>query len=65
MTLLVNARPALLVETHSVELERDCMGLLEELQYHCQIIENAWWRNVIPELRPIQHNRWFFASDQN
>ncbi len=60
-TLLVNARPALLVETHSVDLERDCMGLLEGLQYRCEIIENGWWRNVIPETRS-QHNRWFFAS---
>lgn len=62
LALLVNARPALLVETHSVELERDCIALLEELQYRCEIIKNAWFRNtVIPEMRH-GHNRWLFAS---
>jgi hypothetical protein len=61
LALLANARPALLVETHSVELERDCIALLEELQYRCQIIKNAWFRIIIPEMRH-GHNRWLFAS---
>src|SRR5262245_50733883 len=36
MTLLANARPALLVETHSIELEHDCMALLDEFQYRSE-----------------------------
>ena len=61
--LLANARPALLVETHSIELEQDCIRFLHEFQYCCEIIKNAWWRRIIPDTgRMNQHNRWFFAS---
>lgn len=61
-TLLINARPSLLVETHSIELERGCISFLKEIQYRCEVIENAWWRTLIPEMRPIPHNRWIFCT---
>jgi hypothetical protein len=51
----------LLIETHSLELETQCRTLLESLGYQCQIIRNAWWRFLIPENRPIGHNRWLGA----
>lgn len=52
----------LVVETHSQELENDCISYLSALGYQCQIVPNAWWRIFIPELRPIDHNRWFSAK---
>jgi precorrin-6B methylase 2 len=52
----------LLVETHSVDLEKVCIEWLQGHGYTCSIIRNAWWRSVIPEQRPIVHNRWFFAA---
>jgi hypothetical protein len=52
----------LLIETHSLELENDCLSFLESMGYQCQIIPNAWWRRLIPEDRPIAHNRWLSAS---
>jgi hypothetical protein len=51
-----------LVETHSHELEQNCIKWLEGQKYTCSIINNAWWRNLIPEQRPILHNRWLFAA---
>ena len=51
----------LIVETHSEELERGCIQRLEALGYSCRIIGNAWYRALIPEARPIPHNRWFVA----
>jgi hypothetical protein len=61
--LLANARPALLVETHSIELEQDCIRFLHEFRYRCEIVKNAWWRAIIPDTgRKNVHNRWFFAS---
>jgi hypothetical protein len=60
--LLAEARPLLLVETHSAALERDCSALLAGLGYRIEIIPNAWWRAVIPELRPLAHNRWLWAE---
>ena len=50
-----------LIETHSVELERDCLQILRENGYEVTIITNAWWRFMVPELRPIAHNRWLTA----
>lgn len=52
----------LLVETHSKQLENDCIRFLRDKGYHCRIIANAWWRWVIPEQRPSEHNRWLWAT---
>lgn len=52
----------LIVETHAPELERDVLQFLTGLGFRCQVIKNAWWRMLIPELRPIPHNRWLLAS---
>jgi hypothetical protein len=60
--LLTECKPLLLVETHSAELERDCCAFLHQLGYVTKIIPNAWWRAIIPEQRPIDHNRWFWAE---
>jgi Methyltransferase FkbM domain len=62
--LLKNRNVDLVIETHSSQLESDCVGLLEGHGYDCQILPNAWWRLVIPEGRPAAHNRWLWASNQ-
>ncbi|HLK28376.1 MAG TPA: FkbM family methyltransferase [Puia sp.] len=51
----------LIIETHSFQLEKDCVSFLENLGYKTHIIKNAWWRVFIPELRPLEHNRWLEA----
>ena len=51
-----------LFETHSLELEVNCSNFLRDKGYHVQIIKNAWWRKFIPEQRPFEHNRWFYAT---
>jgi hypothetical protein len=60
--LLEESKSLLLVETHSAVLERDCCEFLRKLGYHTRIIPNAWWRSIIPEQRPSDHNRWFWAE---
>jgi hypothetical protein len=60
--LLAESKPLLLVETHSAALERDCCAFLHPLGYRTMIIPNAWWRAIIPEQRPLDHNRWFWAE---
>jgi precorrin-6B methylase 2 len=50
-----------LVETHSIDLERKCIDLLQTYGYRITIIPNAAWRVLLPELRPLAHNRWFYA----
>ena len=49
------------IETHSPKLEKDCMAYLQSLGFKTKLIKNAWWRVFVPELRPIELNRWFVA----
>ena len=63
--LLEHGNVDLLVETHSAELERDCMSFLQDAGYRCSVIKNAWWRGAIPEQRPLAHNRWLTAVRQS
>jgi hypothetical protein len=49
------------VETHSKALELDCLEFFRDAGYQSQIVENAWWRRIVPEQRPVEHNRWLLA----
>ncbi len=60
--LLARRKTRLLVETHSLELEQECIRLLTNLGYQCQIIKNAWWRNFFREERIVLHNRWLAVT---
>lgn len=51
-----------LIETHSPELEEQCIAWLRSRGHRTQIIYNARWRVLLPELRPIPHNRWLMAA---
>lgn len=51
----------LLIETHSPEAEQGCLERLAALGYRTRIISPAWWRIILPEFRPIPHNRWLSA----
>lgn len=51
-----------LIETHSAELERNCIEILSSQGLEACIIPNAWWRRIIPEHRPGAHNRWLWAQ---
>jgi hypothetical protein len=50
-----------LIETHSETLERTCIKSLQSAGFITEIIRNAWWRAILPEQRPIPHNRWLVA----
>jgi hypothetical protein len=50
-----------LIETYSKSLECQCIEQLKAAGFETRIIRNAWWRVLIPELRPIEHNRWLAA----
>jgi hypothetical protein len=50
-----------LIETHSHDLEIACEARLRRANFKTVIIPNAWWRAVLPELRPCGHNRWLAA----
>jgi len=50
-----------IVETHSPDLERDCIDWCRDRQYLTLSVPNAWWRRILPEMRPIEQNRWLVA----
>jgi hypothetical protein len=56
--LLRTRMPSLLVEVHTRELEQECGHLLIEHGYRPTIV-NA--RRLLPDHRPIEHNRWLIA----
>jgi len=60
--LLKQKACSLLVETHSLQLEKDCINYLNKVGYDCKIIKNAWWRLFVPETRPVEHCRWIYAD---
>jgi len=61
-SIINSSNISLLIETHSKNLEDECISYLSNLNYNTQIIYNAWWRILIPEFRPTDHNRWLWAS---
>lgn len=64
--ILLSRRTAcFLVETHSQELERECFELFGRYDYNVSLIDNAWWRVFVPELRPGPQNRWFWAEPRS
>jgi hypothetical protein len=52
----------ILIETHSTAAESSCQAQLTAIGYHVRIIDRAWWRRVLPEVRVIAHNRWLVAA---
>lgn len=61
-SLLRTATVDILVEAHSRRLETDCSDFLAGLGFRCEVIDKAWWRTIVPEQRPIEHNRWLWAT---
>lgn len=51
----------LLVETHGLELERQCLHWLQDLGYTVRVIPKAGYRRFVAERRPLAHNQWFVA----
>jgi len=51
-----------IIETHSLDLEVQCDDWLRSHGYRTRIIRNAGWRRLLPERRPIPHNRWLVAE---
>jgi precorrin-6B methylase 2 len=59
---LRNRDCAVILEIHSLDLEKRCAALLSELGFSTTVINQRWWRMLIPEQRPIPHNRWLIAE---
>lgn len=56
--------PLMVIEVHSVDLERECVAMLRRWGYRLAVVPHAPWRRLYPEYRPIAHNRWIHAGPQ-
>ncbi|HET6371656.1 MAG TPA: hypothetical protein VFG95_10690 [Nitrospiria bacterium] len=50
------------IETHSEELETRCINWLRSHGYRTTAVLRASWRILLPERRPLPHNRWLIAE---
>jgi len=57
--ILVEARPALVVEVHSLRLEDECLAILGMHSYSMRIVPQ---RRVCRDHRVIGHNRWITTA---
>lgn len=63
--LLQTPRVRWIIETHAKTLEQTCRSMLRRAGLHTEVVDNAWWRTLLPEKRPIPHNRWIVAYHAN
>ena len=57
--ILSERHPALIVEVHSVDLEREAARLLTEQGYRPLMVSQ---RTIFPDHRPGDHNRWLVCK---
>ncbi len=51
-----------IVEAHSKQSQEECEQIFKARGYSVSIVPKAWWRTVVPELRPIDVNQWLVAT---
>lgn len=51
--------PKVIIEVHALDLERQCIALLEERGYRVGVIDRRSW---FPEQRGLEHNRWIYGQ---
>lgn len=58
------ARPDVrwIIETHTATIERECLAIFRAAGRNPRIVDKAWWRIALPELRPTPHNRWLVVE---
>ena len=50
-----------IVEVHSPALQEQCLEIFRRANYRTVVVRNAWWRHILPELRPGDLNQWIVA----
>ncbi len=51
-----------IIEVHSPALQEKCLEILRLANYRAVVVRNAWWRHLVPELRPGELNQWIVAT---
>ncbi len=64
-TLLRSPETRWIIEVHSNALQEKCLEILQAANYRTIVVRNAWWRHLLPELRPGELNQWIVALPRN
>lgn len=56
---VLSRRPAMIIEVHGVAEEKGCLELLRPLCYRIDVVNPS---RLMPEHRPLAHNRWLVCS---
>jgi hypothetical protein len=59
--LLASPQVRWIIEVHSPALQEKCLEILNQANYRTFVVRNAWWRHILPELRPTELNQWIVA----
>ena len=59
--LLAHPQVRWIIEVHSADLQEKCLEILKQAGYRTFVVRNAWWRHILPELRPVELNQWVVA----
>lgn len=57
--VLTEHRPAMIIETHGLDVENQCLDILKRHNYRTQIINR---NKFFGEARGLEHNRWIVAE---
>jgi hypothetical protein len=57
--ILYERKPAMIIETHGLEVEAACLSILREHDYKVSFVNQRGW---LKESRPVQHNRWLICE---
>lgn len=60
--LLASKGARWIIEVHSPSLQEQCLEILRRANYRPVVVRNAWWRHLVPELRPGELNHWIVAT---
>jgi hypothetical protein len=61
-SVLARAKTRWVIEVHSEPLEKEVLSIFQKAGYRTRIVDNAWWRCILPEQRLQGHNRWVIAA---
>lgn len=58
--LLSEKRPSMVIETHGLDVENECLGTLRSHRYEVTVVDQP--AGLLKEYRPTEHNRWIVCE---
>ena len=59
--VLADTRPGMIIETHGLDVENECLAILKEHGYRTRVVNRE---TIMSEARSLEHNRWIVAETE-